>query len=59
MLGGQLSLRVAVTQLSLPAIMLSGASKLVSTYFSLFYRSAHVLYTEICYIVKNELRKAM
>ena len=27
--------------------MLSDASKLASTYFSLFYRSVHVLYTEI------------
>ena len=29
-------------------IALSGASKLASTYFTLFYRSVHVLYTEIC-----------
>ena len=33
---------------SLPEIALSGASKLASTYFSLFYRSVHVLYTENC-----------
>ena len=26
----------------------AGASKLASTYFSLLYRSVHVLYTEIC-----------
>ena len=32
---------------SLPEIALSGASKLASTYFSLFNRSIHVLYTEI------------
>ena len=32
---------------SLPEIALSDASKLASTYFSLFYRSVHVLYTEI------------
>ena len=32
---------------SLPKIALSDASKLASTYFSLFYRSVHVLYTEI------------
>ena len=32
---------------SLPEIALSGASKLASTYFILFYRSVHVLYTEI------------
>ena len=31
----------------LPEIALSGASKLASTYFTLFYRSVHVLYTEI------------
>ena len=35
---------------SLPEIALSDASKLASTYFSLFHRSVHVLYTEICYI---------
>ena len=28
-------------------IALSGASKLASTYFTLFYRSVHVLYTGI------------
>ena len=33
---------------SLSEIALSGASKLASTYFKLFYRSVHVLYTEIC-----------
>ena len=33
---------------SLPEIALSCASKLASTYFTLFYRSVHVLYTEIC-----------
>ena len=33
---------------SLPEIALSDASKLVSMYFSLFPRSVHVLYTEIC-----------
>ena len=33
---------------SLSEIALSDASKLVSTYFSLFYRSVHVLYTGIC-----------
>ena len=27
---------------------LSGASKLASTYFTLFYRSVHVLYTGLC-----------
>ena len=32
---------------SLPEITLSGASKLAATYFSLFNRSVHVLYTEI------------
>ena len=32
---------------SLPEIALSGASKLASTYFTLFYRSVDVLYTEI------------
>ena len=32
---------------SLPEITLSGASKLASTYFSLFNRSVHLLYTEI------------
>ena len=32
---------------SLTEIALSGASKLASTYFTLFYRSVHVLYTEI------------
>ena len=31
---------------SLPEIALSGASKLASTYFTLFYRSVHVLYSE-------------
>ena len=30
---------------SLSEIALSGASKLASTYFTLFYRSVHVLYT--------------
>ena len=30
-----------------PEIALSGASKLASTYFTLFYRSVHVLHTEI------------
>ena len=34
---------------SLPEIALSGASKLASTYFTLFYGSVHVLYTEITY----------
>ena len=34
---------------SLPEIALSGASKLASTYSSIFYRSVHVLYTEITY----------
>ena len=29
-------------------IALSGASKLASAYFTLFYRSEHVLYTGIC-----------
>ena len=33
---------------SFPEIALSGASKLASAYFTLFYRSVHVLYTEIC-----------
>ena len=33
---------------SLSEIALSGASKLASTYFTLFYRSVHVLYTGIC-----------
>ena len=32
---------------SLPEIALSDASKLASTYVSLFYRSVHVLYTVI------------
>ena len=32
--------------LSLPEIAILDASKLASTYFSLFYRSVHVLYTE-------------
>ena len=32
---------------SLPEIALPGASKLASTYFFLFYRNVHVLYTEI------------
>ena len=32
---------------SLPDIALSGASKLASTYVTLFYGSVHVLYTEI------------
>ena len=32
---------------SLPETALSGASKLASTYFTLFHRSAHVLNTEI------------
>ena len=32
---------------SLPEIALSGASKLTLRYLSLFYRSVHVLYTEI------------
>ena len=32
---------------SLSEIALSGASKLASTYFILFYRSVHVLYTGI------------
>ena len=32
---------------SLSEIALSGASKLASTYFTLFYRSVHVLYTGI------------
>ena len=32
---------------SLSEIAISGASKLASTYFTLFYRSVHVLYTEI------------
>ena len=32
---------------SLSDIALSGASKLASTYFTLFYRSVHVLYTGI------------
>ena len=32
---------------SLPEIALSSASKLASTYFILFYRSVHVLYTDI------------
>ena len=32
---------------SLPEIALSGASKLPSTYFTLLYRSVHVLYAEI------------
>ena len=32
---------------SYPEIALSGASKLASTYFTLFYRSVHVLYNEI------------
>ena len=36
---------------SLSEIALSGASKLASTYFTLFYRSVHVLYTGI-YIVE-------
>ena len=35
---------------SLPEIALSGASKLASTCFTLFYRSVHVLYTEIHFI---------
>ena len=34
---------------SLPEIALSGASKFASTYFPLFYKSAHVLYTENSY----------
>ena len=34
---------------SIPEIALSGASELASTYFSLFYRSEHVLYTEILF----------
>ena len=33
---------------SLSEIALSGASKLASTYFTLYYRSVHVLYTGIC-----------
>ena len=33
---------------SLPEITLTGAFKLASTYFSLFYGSVHMLYTEIC-----------
>ena len=33
---------------SLSEIALSGASKLASAYFTLFYRSVHVLYTGIC-----------
>ena len=33
---------------SLHEMALSGASKLASTYFALFYRSVHVSYTEIC-----------
>ena len=37
---------------SLSEIALSGASKLASAYFTLFYRSVHVLYTGI-YIYKN------
>ena len=32
---------------SLSEIALSGASKLASTYFTLFYRRVHVLYTGI------------
>ena len=32
---------------SLSEIALSGASKLASAYFTLFYRSVHVLYTGI------------
>ena len=32
----------------LPEIALPDVSKLASTYFSLFYRSVHVLYTDIC-----------
>ena len=35
-------------QIQLNIIVLSGASKLASTYFTLFYRSVHVLYTGIC-----------
>ena len=34
---------------SLSEIALSGASKLASAYFTLFYRSVHVLYTGICH----------
>ena len=33
---------------SLSEIALLGASNLASTYFTLFYRSVHVLYTGIC-----------
>ena len=33
---------------SLSEIALSGASKLASMYFTLFHRSVHVLFTEIC-----------
>ena len=33
---------------SLSEIALSGASKLASTYFTLFYISVHVLYTGLC-----------
>ena len=33
---------------SLSEITLSDASKLASTFFTLFYKSVHVLYTGIC-----------
>ena len=36
---------------SLREIALSDASKLASTYFSLFHRSVHVLYTEMCILM--------
>ena len=39
---------LALDAITLSKIALSDASKLASTYFSLFYRSVHVLYTGIC-----------
>ena len=47
---GQVKSRVQ-NNIELSEIALSGASKLASTYFTLFYRSVHVLYTGIVLIV--------
>ena len=44
---------------SLPEIMLSGASKLASTYFSLFNISVHVLYTEKWCILSQNFGKKL
>ena len=40
-------------------IKLSGASKLASTYFTLFYRSVHVLYTGMEYLGTNAIEKSI